>query len=168
MQVNIFRLMLVSVFCSLVIFTTVAETSNENKPPKKKSLAHRARKRKADFIEKNIPNYLNMQIALFNDSLEPVISIAKTLNESLNQEEISDIDLKTSLEKLSNVKNLKEARAEFKNLSVHFVQWVQNNFINDVEILFCPSTNSKWIQRKGEVNNPIDEGDLKKCGEKEK
>ncbi len=165
MNLKIIRILALNTLLCFVMVSALADAdSTSSNKPKKKSLAHRARKRKADFIEKNIPNYLNMQVALYKDMFEPAGLIARSILEGLNQEENSDPDLKESLEKMVQAKKIEELRAEFKNFSAHFVQWVQSNFINDVDIIACAQSNSQWIQRKGEINNPFDLAELKSCG----
>jgi hypothetical protein len=118
--------------------------------------------REMDSIQEAMPQYLRIQDALTGESLNDAKSAAQELSSSKG---ISTETRQAAL-KLARAADIKTARQDFKALSRPFVAWVEKKKPADLEAVYCPMAGAKWVQKKGQIQNPYLGHEMLSCGEK--
>lgn len=114
-----------------------------------------------------IADYVSIQEALATDSLDSAKSAATKLEKSAKT---SDLPKKAEITRaaalISQAKSLADARKAFKQLSGPIVDWAEKNKPEDVQVSYCAMAGAKWVQKKGEIQNPYYGKEMQSCGEK--
>lgn len=110
---------------------------------------------------KALDSYIEIQEALAKDSLDK----AKKLGSSLARESNSE-SVKKSAQGIAAAKSIEAARESFKLLSATFSEQVQKEKPQGYEVIECPMAKAKWVQKRGEIQNPYYGKEMLSCGER--
>lgn len=114
-----------------------------------------------------VPGYIRIQKALASDSLVDAIQEAKQLRgQNVQWHRAPFKSVVRSLEALVQSQSLKDARSNFKKMTTPFEKWVLKQENSDFDVIYCPMAGAKWIQKKGEIENPYFGKEMLRCGEK--
>lgn len=114
-----------------------------------------------DSMSLVLPGYIKIQEALAHDSMDGVASAAAEI-----QKKAASKSIKNAAKRVATAKNLKAARAAFKELSKPIVSWAQQAKPTEYEIVDCSMAGAKWVQKRGTIQNPYYGKEMLECGEK--
>ena len=125
-----------------------------------------------------LASYLKIQEALAADSTNGVQAAARSIAqdavkldaESVTGEHAAHYrDLPTQLkhagEAVSRASSLEATREAFKQLSKPMAMWATMSQRPGVDVVFCSTAKSSWVQEHGAVRNPYYGNSMPTCGE---
>lgn len=125
-----------------------------------------------------LAQYLTIQAALAQDSLEGVESAAKTIGTEAASIDVDGITgehseryrkvppaLVAASNELTKAKTIEDAREVFKRLSSPMTMWATMAAPANVDVVYCAMANASWLQAPGAVKNPYYGADMLGCGE---
>ena len=116
-------------------------------------------------------NYLKIQSALANDSMEGVASSASAIGSAVRGDSMKMLSLQVAdqADALAKTKNLASAREAFKPLSKSLIQYLADHNITSAYVeVYCPMAKASWLQTGDKINNPYLDASMRGCGEIQK
>jgi len=107
----------------------------------------------------SLNTYLEIQEKLASDSFAGVSVLANKIADNEKGSKTEKI-----AKKLSQSKNIEEARAQFKTLSQEMIASTNKKDLGDLKVASCPMANAKWIQKGTDVKNPYYGSSMLECG----
>lgn len=107
----------------------------------------------------SIASYLEIQTKLSADSMAGISEIASKISNTEKGSKTAEIS-----KKLSQSKNIKEARQIFKLLSEEMIATTNKKDLGELKIAYCPMEKAKWIQKETEIKNPYYGSSMLECG----
>lgn len=109
--------------------------------------------------------YLSLQKSLVQDDFK---SAKKTWN-TICEKEIGHYAKDNSFKECGkNIENIKDLRNSFKSLSEIYIKNGETIKDGEVVIAKCSMANARWLQKKGEIQNPYFGASMLQCGDFEK
>jgi Cu(I)/Ag(I) efflux system membrane fusion protein len=128
-------------------------------------------------MQKVVEPYLKIQELLALDSTNGVAELAKKIvaaskkldtktitGEHANHFTSIPSDLNRAAEELSKAKDLKSARAHFKEISQALAVWAGVSKPKDINVMYCPMAKANWLQKESKVHNPYYGQEMLSCG----
>ncbi len=113
-------------------------------------------------------NYIQVQGALAQDSIEGVGGMAATMAKSIRGDSMKMLSPKVAeqAEALAQAKDLESARTAFKALSESLIAYVKEQKVPDGTYYeaYCPMAKASWLQKSGELENPYMGKQMLRCG----
>lgn len=113
-------------------------------------------------------HYLKIQGELAKDSLKGVDDHASAIANAVKGDDMKMLspEVAKEAEALSTAKTLKEARAEFKDLSSSLIKYVSDNKIpkGTYYEAYCPMVKASWLQADKKIANPYMGKQMPGCG----
>lgn len=110
-------------------------------------------------------SYLSLQENLAKDDFK----VAKKIWNSICEKEIGHYTKDYSFKDCGkNIESIKELRNSFKSLSEIYIKNGEVIKNGEIVIAKCPMANARWLQKKGEIQNPYYGANMLQCGEFEK
>ncbi len=106
-----------------------------------------------------LTDYLVIQTKLAGDSMAGVSAMATKISDTEKGTKTAAIS-----KKLSESKNIEEAREHFKSLSKEIVATTSKKELGSLKVAYCPMARAKWIQKEVEVRNPYYGASMLECG----
>ncbi len=114
-------------------------------------------------------NYLTVQAALAQDSLDEVAASAATLAQAVRADTAGTFppQVAEQADALAQAKNLSAAREAFRPLSDSLVQFVKAGNVPPGMLyeVYCPMAKASWLQVDKTVRNPYLGGSMRNCGQ---
>ena len=120
-------------------------------------------------VQSVFDNYLKVQGALVQDSLEGVSGAGTAMAEAIKDDAKHALPAKVAeqAEALGKVKDLEAARAAFKSLSDSLIDFVkgQKAAAGTYRVAYCPMAKASWLQTGKTVMNPYMGKSMPHCGQ---
>jgi len=134
-----------------------------------------------EFDERMRPvlaSYLDIQEALAADSTDGIQAAARSIAREAVKLDAKSVtgehtahyrDLPTQLQRaaaaVSSASSLEATREAFKQLSKPIAMWATMSQHPVVDVVFCSTAKSSWVQQHGAVRNPYYGKSMPTCGE---
>lgn len=122
--------------------------------------------------------YLQVQTALASDSIEGVsqaVEVISKIATALDTKEISGpnkesyltlpAEVRQAAHRMSQAKNLAEARKMFFELSRPLTMWASVARPKGIALAYCSMADGGWLQKQGPLRNPYYGSEMLECGE---
>ena len=116
-------------------------------------------------------NYLKIESALANDSIEGVASNASAIASAVRGDSMKMLspEIAAQADALSKAKDLATARAVFKRLSKSLIQYLNDHNVSGAYVeVYCPMAKASWLQTGEKISNPYLDAPMRGYGEIQK
>lgn len=114
-------------------------------------------------------NYIKVQGALAQDSLDGVASFAVAMGKAIEADSMKMLSPKVAqqVESLAKAKDLESARAALKPLSESLIQVVKDQKVGPgaYYVAYCPMAKASWLQTDTTIINPYMGRSMVHCGQ---
>ncbi len=114
-------------------------------------------------------NYIKVQRALAQDSIEGIGSTAKAMAETIRSDSLKRLSPKVAeqAEALAQAKDLDAARAAFKPLSDSLIAYIKTQKLSPgaYYVAYCPMAKASWLQTDKIIMNPYMGKAMIHCGQ---
>jgi hypothetical protein len=114
-------------------------------------------------------NYLKVQAALVQDSLEGLSAAGPAIAKAIQADSQQALSAKVAqqAEALGKTKDLDAARAAFKSLSDSLIEFVktQKAATGTYHVAYCPMAKASWLQTGTTIMNPYMGKSMAHCGQ---
>lgn len=107
-------------------------------------------------------SYLSLQESLSRDNFKAAKKTWNTICEKEIGHYAKDYSFKDCDKK---IEDLKELRSSFKSLSEIYIKSGEAIKNGEIVVAKCPMANARWLQKKGEIQNPYYGSKMLTCGE---
>ncbi len=120
-------------------------------------------------VQNVLDNYLKIQTALAQDSLQGISESSAALSKSIKSETANPLSAAVSeaAESLVRAEDLKAARQVFKPLSAAMLKYLNTNhaLVAPYVEVYCPMAKAGWIQKGASIRNPYFGKAMAECGQ---
>ena len=110
-------------------------------------------------------SYLSLQESLAQDDFKSAKKIWSIICEKEIEHYAKDYSFKDCGKQIEDIKEL---RISFKSLSEIYIKNGETINNDKIVIAKCPMANARWLQKKGEIQNPYYGATMLQCGSFEK
>ncbi len=149
---------------SFAVFATTARAGHRTFPKEQTDAL-------MEPVKSVFDNYLKIESALANDSIEGVASNASAIASAVRGDSMKMLspEIAAQADALAKTKDLASARAVFKRLSKSLTQYLNDHNISAAYVeVYCPMAKASWLQKDEKVNNPYMNASMRGCGEIQK
>lgn len=122
-----------------------------------------------ESVKSVFDNYLKIQSALAQDSLEGVAATARAMAKAVRNDSMKMLPSQVAdqAEALAAAKDLKAARAAFDSLSQSLIRYLAQNKMSAGQYreAYCPMAKASWLQTADAIQNPYFGKAMLKCGQ---
>jgi hypothetical protein len=130
-------------------------------------MAVAAQAAKKDPMSGILGEYLKIQQALASDSIKGVAESAAKIVEAASEPGVESAGaILKGAKGVALARDIKAARAAFKQLSAPMVAWASKAKPAGVETVHCSMAPGSWVQKTGEISNPYYGAEMLTCGER--
>src|SRR6266851_4128295 len=112
-------------------------------------------------------NYLKIESALANDSIDGVASDASAIGSAVRGDSMKMLSPEVAAQAgaLANAKDLASARGVFKRLSKSLIQYLADHNVTGAYVeVYCPMAKASWLQKGDKIENPYLGASMRGCG----
>ena len=112
-------------------------------------------------------NYLKIESALANDSIDGVASNASAIGSAVRGDLMKMLspEMAAQADALAKTKDLAKARGVFKRLSKSLIQYLADHKITSAYAeVYCPMAKASWLQSGNKIDNPYLGASMRGCG----
>lgn len=128
-----------------------------------------ARKVFMEPVQSVYDNYMKVQVALAQDSIEGVATSATSMAKSVQADSMKMLPASVvqQAQALAKAKNLEAAREAFKPLSQSLIQFVKEQKVpaGSYYEAYCPMAKASWLQTDKTIINPYMGKSMVHCGQ---